>query len=58
MRGVASHDRIDEELYQDYETADAKQARGRFSLAGRAGGGDERGAVQAAAGAAAWTTSS
>lgn len=26
MRGVTSHDRIDEELYQDYETEDAKQA--------------------------------
>lgn len=25
MRGVTSHDRIDEELYQDYETEDAKQ---------------------------------
>ncbi|KAI7846328.1 hypothetical protein COHA_000165 [Chlorella ohadii] len=27
MRGVTSHDRIDEELYQDYETEDAKQKR-------------------------------
>lgn len=28
MRGVTSHDRIDEELYQDYETEEAKQVRG------------------------------
>lgn len=27
MRGVTSHDRIDEELYQDYETEEAKQVR-------------------------------
>lgn len=27
MRGVANHDRIDEELYQDYETEGAKQKR-------------------------------
>lgn len=26
MRGVTSHDRIDEELYHDYETEEAKQA--------------------------------
>jgi hypothetical protein len=33
MRGVTNHGRIDEELYQDYETEDAKQVR-EYTAAG------------------------
>jgi hypothetical protein len=34
MRGVTNHDRIDEELYQDYETEEAKQAGAKLGHVG------------------------